>query len=63
MLVTGNIAVKMRNADDTADIELGAIKQVAFKNCAPFKDCRTEINDTFVDYVDFINIAMPLCTI
>ena len=60
MLVTGNIAVKMRNADDTADIELGAMKQVAFKKCAPFKDCRTEINDTFVDYVDFTNITMPM---
>ena len=23
--------------------------QVTFKNCIPFKDCRTEINDTFVD--------------
>ena len=42
---------------------LTAATQVAFKNYAPFKDCRTEINDTFVDYVDFINIAMPLCTI
>ena len=31
-----------------------------FKNCASFKDCRTEINDTFVDYADFINIAMPM---
>ena len=60
MLVTGNIAVKRRNAADTADIALGSIKQVAFKNCAPFKDCRTEINDTFVDYADFINIAMSL---
>ena len=34
--------------------------QVVFKNCALFKDCRTEINDTFVDYADFINIAMPM---
>ena len=34
--------------------------KVAFKNCAPFKDCRTEINDTFVDFADFINITMPL---
>ena len=25
-----------------------------------FKDCRTEINDTFVDYADFINIAMRM---
>ena len=58
-LVTGDIAIKRRNAADTADIELAAATQVAFKNCAPFKDCRTEINDTFVDYADFINIAMP----
>ena len=34
--------------------------KVAFKNCAPFKDCRTEINATFVDEVEHINIAMPL---
>ena len=60
ILVTGNIAVKRRNAADTADIALGSIKQVAFKNCAPFKDCRSEINDTFVDYADFINIAMSM---
>ena len=34
--------------------------QVALKTCAPFKDCRTEINDAFVDYADFINITMPI---
>ena len=26
----------------------------------PFKDCRTGINDTFVDFADFINITVPL---
>ena len=60
ILVTGNITVKKRNNANTDDEELGAITQVVFKNCAPFKDCRTEINDTFVDYADFINIAMPV---
>ena len=40
ILVTGDIAVKRRNAADTADIELAATTQGAFKNCAPFKDCR-----------------------
>ena len=49
ILVTGNIVATL-NKEAT---------QVAFKNCAPFKDCRTEINNTFVDYADFINIAMP----
>ena len=37
-----------------------AATQVAFKNCAPFKDYRTEIDVTFVDYADFINITMPM---
>ena len=30
------------------------------KNCAPFGKCRTEINETFVDDADFINITMPM---
>ena len=50
ILVTGNINVT--DGDNNT--------KVAFKNCAPFKDCRTEINDTFVDYADFINITMPM---
>ena len=48
VLVTGNIAVTGGNANT----------KVAFKNCAPFNKCRTEINDTFVGEADFINIAM-----
>ena len=40
------------------ELILNAATQVVFKNCAPFKRCRTEINDTFVDEADFINIAM-----
>ena len=60
VLVTGNISVKRRNAADTDDIALGAITQVIFKNCAPFKKCRTEINETFVDETDCINITMPM---
>ena len=43
ILVTGNIIATPNNA----------VTQVAFKNCAPFEDCRTEINDTFVDYANF----------
>ena len=53
ILVTGNINVTC--SDDNT--------KVAFRNCTPFKDCRTEINDTFVDYTNFINIAMPACNL
>ena len=34
--------------------------KVAFKNCAPFKNCRTEINGTFIDKAEQINITMPM---
>ena len=60
ILVTGNITVKRRNAADTADIALGAITQVAFKNCVPFEKCSTEIDGTLVDEANFINITMPM---
>ena len=62
ILVTGNITVTRTIAGDPVQRKqpLNAATQVVFKNCAPFKDCRTEINDTFVDYADFINITMPM---
>ena len=50
ILVTGNIIATPNNA----------VTQVAFKNCAPFEDSGTEINDTFVDYANFVNITMPM---
>ena len=57
ILVTGNITVTRTVA---VEKPLAAATQVAFKSCAPFKDCRTEINHTFVDYADFINITVPM---
>ena len=60
ILVTENITAKRRNAAVTDDIALGAITQVVFKNCEPFEKCRTEINETFVDEADLINISMPM---
>ena len=50
ILVTENITVTPNNA----------ATQVVFKNCAPFEKCRTEINETFTDEADFINITMPM---
>ena len=50
ILVTGDITATPNNA----------VMQVVFKNCAPFEKCRTEINETFIDEADFINITMPM---
>ena len=63
VLVTRNITVKRRNAANTDVITLNAVTQVAFKILSPFKDCRTKINDTFVDNADFNNITMPMCNL
>ena len=60
ILITGDIAVKRRNAADTADIALDAITQAAFKNCVPFEKCLTEIDGTLVDEANFINITMSM---
>ena len=53
ILVTGSIRITCA-ANNT---------EVAFKNCVPFKNCRTEINETFVDKTGHINIAMPVCNL
>ena len=50
ILVTGNMNVIGGN-DNT---------KVAFKSCAPFEKCSTEINDTFADDAQHINFAMPM---
>ena len=50
ILVTRNINVTGGDANT----------KVAFKNCAPFRKCRTEINETFVDDAQHINTAMPM---
>ena len=49
-MVTGNINVTGGNNNT----------KVAFKNCSPFRKCRTETNETFIDEADFINITMPI---
>ena len=69
ILVTGNISVTKTiavPAGSPAGTQpqrkqpLDAATQVIFKNCAPFEDRRTEINDTFVDYANFLNITMTM---
>ena len=35
-------------------------KGVIFKNCAPFIDCKSEINDTEIDNVKDMDIVIPI---
>ena len=50
ILVTRNNAVV--GADDNT--------KVAFKNCSPFRKCRIEINETFINEAEHINITVPM---
>ena len=50
ILVTGNINI-IGGGDGT---------KVAFKNCAPFEKCRTEMNGTVTDEAKHINITMTM---
>ena len=59
ILVKGKI--KIRGAGDDAGARQAdeRDKGVAFKNCAPFINCISEINDTQVDNAQDIDIIMP----
>ena len=58
ILVKGNITVN-NTAADGADAN-NTNKKVIFKNCAPFTDCISKINNTQVDNAKDIDIVMPM---
>ena len=58
MLVSGYITVN-NIAADNADLN-NANKKVIFKNCAPFTNCISEINNTQVGSAKDIDIIMPM---
>ena len=66
--LTTSIESSLCNYSDAYILVRGSIRitrgnqntKVAFKNCAPFEKFRTEINETFVDDVQHVNIAMPM---
>ena len=58
ILVKGNITVN-NTAADGADAN-NDNKKVIFKNCAPFTNCISKINNTDIDKAKYINIVMPM---
>ena len=58
ILVKGTITVPNTAAGD-ADANIVG-KKVIFKNCAPFINCISEINNTQVDNAKDIDIVMPM---
>ena len=35
-------------------------KDVIYKNCAQFTDCRSEINNTQIDHTKYMDVVMPM---
>ena len=60
ILVSGNIIIKGEGADDNAKRQDKRNKGVIFKDCAPFYDCISEINNTQINNAKFINVLIPM---
>ena len=58
ILVKGTISVNSTAAQDAAANNTN--KKVIFKNCAPFTNCISEINNTQIDNAKDIDIVMPM---
>ena len=58
ILVKGNITVNNTAADGAAANNTN--KKVIFKNCAPFTNCISKINNTRIDNAESIDIVMPM---
>ena len=57
ILVKGNITVN-NTADGAATNNTN--KKVILKNCAPFTNCISKINNTQIDNAEYIDIVMPM---
>ena len=60
ILVKGKITITGAGADAAARQADERNKGVAFKNCTPFTNCISEINNTQVDNAKDIDIVMPM---
>ena len=63
ILVKGRITITGAGADASARRADERDRGVAFKNCAPFTNCISEINNTQVDNAQDIDSVMPMCNL
>ena len=60
ILVKGTVTITGARADAAARKADERDKGVKFKNCSPFINCKTEINNTEIDNAKDIDIVMPM---
>ena len=60
ILVSGTIRITGTGADHAATQVDERNKGVTFRNCTPFTNCISEINNTQIDNVKYTDVVMPL---
>ena len=60
ILVKGTITITRAGPDAGARQAGGRNKDVVFKNCAPFTNCKSKINNTEIDNAKDIDIVIPI---
>ena len=58
ILLKGNISANNNAAEGVDANNFG--KKVIFKNCAPFTNCISKINNTEIDNAEYIDVEMPI---
>ena len=58
ILVKGNISVNNTAAEGAAANNIN--KKVIFKNCAPFNNCISKLNNTQIDNTEYIDVVIPM---
>ena len=60
ILLSGTITITDAGADDAAKRADQREKEIIFKNCTPFTDCISEINNTQIDNAKDLDVVMPM---
>ena len=60
ILVNGTITITGAGAVDAANWLYERNKEIIFKNCAPFADCISKINNTQIDNAKYVDVVMPM---
>ena len=60
IILKGTVTIPEQAADAPAHEVDRAKKQIIFKDCAPFTDCMSEINNTHLDNAKYLDVVIPM---
>ena len=63
ILVSGTITITGAGDDNNSKRTDKRKKEVIFKNCTPFTNCISSINNIQIENAEYIDFVMPLCNL